>query len=175
MLNLLSGLKIFIISVITSVTAVVSPTLPIYTPNPTPIVLPQTVPNPTPAPTPISSPSPNPSSAGSSPLPLNGENYIYVQGTYSYVGQAVKYLFLVPKMGGSFSGAISGACQAQAGGDYEGGNGGKIFGNVGGSCNMFGIQVKGSTKFNGRLYPDTKTIEFDIDNSPIHGFKINYN
>lgn len=81
----------------------------------------------------------------------------------------------MPRKGGSFSGVVQGACHAQAGGVYEGGNGGKFSGNVGGSCSLFGLKKEGSTGFSGRLYPDTKTVEVDIDNSPIHGFGIKYN
>lgn len=162
------GLKTLIVAVFTSVSAIVpanSANLPEAAsgyPSPAAVTT-----------VPTASPSQN-LAPKESPLPLNGENYIYVQGTYSYLGQAVKYLFLVPRMGGDFSGAIQGACQAQAGGNYEGGDGGKISGSVGGACSMFGVKTKGSTKFSGRLYPDTKTVELDIDNSPIHGFTIKY-
>lgn len=82
---------------------------------------------------------------------------------------------VVPRAGGSFSGSVEGACQAQTGGDYEGGEGGKISGSASGECNMFGYKLKGAARFNGKLYPETKTLELDIENSPIHGLKINYN
>lgn len=116
-----------------------------------------------------------PSRLQKSPLPLNGENYIYIQGTYSYIGNSIKYLALVPRKGGSFSFAINGACQAQGGGNFEGGNGGKISGRAGGFCQIFGQKIEGSTDFKGKLYPETKTIELDINNSPVNGFKIQYN
>ncbi len=183
MLNLFTGLKIFIVSVLASVSAIVSTAAPMLTQNTTPVnpvALPRVVsssasPASISTTTPTANSSHNQAPSKESPLPLNGENYIYVQGTYSYLGQDIKYLFLVPKKGGDFSGVVQGACQAQAGGNYEGGDGGKISGSVGGACNMFGIKVQGSTKFSGRLYPNTKTVELDIDNSPIHSLTIKYN
>ncbi len=108
-------------------------------------------------------------------LPVNNENYIYVKGNYSYFGMTVKYLFLVPKKGGNYSGSIEGTCTAQANGDYEGGNGGKISGNASGECNIFGMKYKGSTGYRGNLYPDSKKVSVEIDNSPVKGaFTLNY-
>lgn len=170
MFNLLTGLKAVIVGILASATLIVSPVNSVI----------QRVAPGSPAPTPVATQTPSVSPSQNlspkySPLPLTDENYIYVEGTYSYIGQSIKYLFLVPRKGGSFSGAVQGACHAQAGGNYEGGNGGKFSGNVGGSCSLFGLKKEGSTGFSGRLYPDTKTVELDIDNSPIHGFSIKYN
>lgn len=118
--------------------------------------------------TPVESPSPAPS-------PLNGENYEYVRGTYSYLGQEIKYYFIIPRKGGSFSGSIKGACQAQVGGEYISSNG-EIKGKAGGECKLFFMSYKGSTDFKGRLYPESKTLEIEIPNSPIKGpIKLNYN
>lgn len=177
MSNLFDGLKTFIVGVLASASTIVTPAMPVNTHTVTPVVN-QIAPE-SASPTPVDSKPVTTvlyqNRQTSSPLPLNNENYITVRGTYSYFGQKVNYLFLVPRNGGSFSGAISGACQAQAGGNYEGGNGEKISGNVSGSCNMFGVNIKGSTPFSGKLYPDSKTVELDISNSPIHNFKVNYN
>lgn len=106
---------------------------------------------------------------------FNREDYIYAEGTYSYLGQKVEYLFLIPKKGGSFSGSIKGACQAQVGGEYISSNG-EIKGKAGGECKLFFMSYKGSTDFKGRLYPESKTLEIEIPNSPIKGpIKLNYN
>lgn len=114
--------------------------------------------------------------SSSTPLPLNGENYIYIRGTYSYLGQKIKYFLIVPRKGGSFSGSIEGACTAQLGAEYAGGEGGMIKGNVGGTCNLWFVKYKGSTPFTGRLYQETKTLEIEIPNSPFKGpIKLNYN
>lgn len=120
--------------------------------------------------------SPSPSNAASTPLPLNGENYLYAQGTYSYLGQKLEYLFLIPKKGGSFSGSIKGACQAQVGAVYAGGEGGEVKGKAGGECKIFFVSYKGSTDFTGRLYQQQKLLEIEIPNSPLKGpIKLNYN
>jgi len=150
MQNFFEGLKSLIITVVASVATFTAPVSQIHTQN-----LPV---NPSPA-----------------PLTLNNENYIYVKGNYSYFGMTVKYLFLVPKKGGNYSGSIEGTCTAQANGDYEGGNGGKISGNASGECNIFGMKYNGSTGYRGNLYPDSKKVSVEIDNSPVKGpFTLNY-
>lgn len=151
MLNLLNGLKTLVVGIMASASVIVSPVNPaihkVASPSaiPAPVVTQETE-----------------------------DNNIQIQGSYSYIGQSINYSFSVPKKGGSFSGSVQGACVAQVNGNYEGGDGGKISGNATGSCNMFGIKAQGSTGFSGHLYPNNKTLELDIDNSPIHGFTIKY-
>lgn len=187
MSDFLTGVKVFITTIVTTVTTLVAPATPVPSATPNPVLNPEFIKLASKSAV-INSPQPTltqsrqaPSTSQTSPKPqsstltLNEENYIYIQGTYSYLGQSIKYLALVPRKGGNFSAAVSGACEAQAAGDYEGGNGGKISGNASGTCNMFGVKLQGSTKFSGKLYPDENTIELDIENSPIHGFKIKYN
>lgn len=111
-----------------------------------------------------------------SPLPLNGENYIYIKGTYSYLGQSVNYHLLVPRRGGPFSGAINGACNGQLGGDYAGGEGGKISGNAGGSCKFLFAKYAGSTPFKGQLFPKEKLIKIELPTNSIKdSLELHYN
>lgn len=177
MFNLLNSVRTLVLGVLASAGTVLAPVIPAATPVPvnTPIVKSATpssgsVPNVTASPNSTTYPS-----SASSPLPLNGDNYIYVQGTYSYWGQSIKYLFLIPKAGGSFSGSLQGACEAQGGGEYEGEEGGKVWGTVSGKCKIVALTATGSTKFSGKLYPSTKTMIIDAENSPIHGLTVKYN
>lgn len=188
--NLFASLKAFIIGVLVSVGVVTTPATLVHvenngsTPNPPAsqrIIAKQTTPS-TPMPSAYSATnasndvSQNNPVPTNSPFPLNGDNYLYVQGAYSYLGQSIKYLFLVPKNGGGFSGSIEGACVATVGGDYEGGNGGKISGKVSGTCSFLLIKYQGLTNFKGYLYPDSKKIEIEIDNSPFGSpLILNYN
>lgn len=170
-------MKIFTVGVLASAGAIITPNIPLNIQNTNPAIYEAASESAHPTPKATQTPDNHSQKEESkeSPLPLTGENYIYVQGNYSYFGQSVKYLFIIPRNGGSFSGTVQGSCNAQAGGNYEGGNGGKFVGNVSGTCSMFGTKIQGSTGFNGRLYPETKTVKLDIDNSPIHGFTVNYN
>lgn len=186
--NLFASLKAFIIGVLVSVGVVTTPATLVHvenngsTPNPSASqrsIVKQTTPS-TPVPSAYSATNSSndvsPNNPASTPLSLNGDNYLYVQGTYSYLGQSIKYLFLVPKNGGGLSGSIEGACLATVGGDYEGGNGGKISGKVSGTCSFLLIKYQGSTDFKGYLYPDSKKIEVEIDNSPLkEPLILNYN
>lgn len=159
MQDLFTGIKALFVAVISTASVLVTPTIP--------------------SPTPAVNPANNPEFVKLAPenptLPLNEQNYIYIQGTYSYLGQSVNYLALVPKKGGNFSASVTGACDAQANGEYEGGEGGKIEGTASGSCSMFGQTVKGSANFEGKLSPETKIIELNIENSPVKGISIKYN
>lgn len=100
--------------------------------------------------------------------------YIDVQGKFSYLNKSVVYLFLVPKEGGSFKGTVEGTCQAMVTGEYEGGNGGKISGDASGQCKFMGLKYVGLTHFTGKLYPNRKTIEIEVDYFPINPITINY-
>ncbi len=163
MFNLFEGLRNLIVGVAVSAATVINPVAKI---QPVPINV-ATI-----SAKPSAVTSVNPSS---SPLTLNNENYIYVRGTYSYLGMNAKYLFIILRNGGNYSGSIEGVCSAQANGDYEGGNGGKISGNVSGECNIFWMKYKGSTGYRGNLYPDSKKATIEIDNSPLKGpITLNY-
>ncbi|MBI2020613.1 hypothetical protein HYS94_04300 [Candidatus Daviesbacteria bacterium] len=167
MFDLFTALKTFVVSVAASVGVISAPVVSV-TANPSiqPTAKPLVV---TSTPVPVSSPN-------STSLPLNEENYIYVQGTYSYLGQSVKYLFLVPRKGGSFSGSINGACDATVNGDYAGGESGKISGNASGSCKILFAEYKGSISYRGFLFPESKKIILDVENFPLKGpLTINYN
>lgn len=159
MQDFFTGIKTLFIAVISTASVLVIPTIP--------------------SPSPATNPTHNPEFVKLAPenpaLPINEQNYIYISGTYSYLGQSVNYLALVPKKGGNFSASVSGACDAQATGEYEGGEGGKIKGSANGSCSMFGQKVSGSANFEGKLFPERKTIELNIENSPVKGINIKYN
>ncbi len=124
---------------------------------------------------PAVSPSPSSNAITSTPQPLNEEKYLFAKGTYSYLGQKIEYIFIIPKKGGSFNGGIKGACQSQFRAEYAGGEGGEIKGKAGGECKLFFVNYKGSTDFTGRLYQQQKLIEVEIPNSPLKGpIKLNY-
>lgn len=182
--DFLVSVKTFFVVILTSASTLVAPANPVQSPMPNPQTNPAFIKLASDSaaraqnqqqPTNINNSQQNSNQPENTPLPLNGDNYIFVSGTYSYLGNSVKYLALIPRKGGSFSTAINGACEAQGGGNYEGGEGGRVTGTVGGECNVFGQKVKGSTHFKGKLYTETKVMEIDIDNSPIHSFNIKYN
>lgn len=167
MFDLLLGIKVFIVGVLVSASTIISPT-PFHIKNSQPI---NSV-----AASPVASKSAAVEGKPIILLPLNNKNNFSIQGTYSYFGQTIEYLFLVPKKGGDFSGTIDGVCTAKVDGNYEGGNGGKITGIVAGTCSFFGTKYPISTSFKGHLYPETKNLEFELDNSSIKDpIKLNYN
>jgi len=182
MINLFAGLKAFIVGVLVSVGAITTPVAPAQIKEVQQINKPAAssinIVVKTSSPSPLSNTNLSPVST---PLPQNKDNYqsndLFIQGTYSYLGQSIKYLFLVPKNGGGFSGSIGGACEGTVSGEYEGGNSGKISGRVSGDCNFLFIKSSGlSTGYKGFLYPDSKKIVLEIENSPIKGpLTINYN
>ncbi|EKD89806.1 MAG: hypothetical protein ACD_32C00145G0012 [uncultured bacterium] len=185
-MDFFSGIKAAIVGILTAVNIIVAPVLPSLpkiAPSSSPIASPSASvsaqsPSVTSAPAPIvgtsATPLSSPSSSGS-PLPLTGDNYIWVRGTYSYVGQSIKYFFIIPSRGGGFSGSIEGACTATVGGEYAGGEGGKINGRASGKCNILFVKYQGEIGFKGNLYPSNKRIVIEIENANLKPITLYYN
>lgn len=113
-------------------------------------------------------------------LPVNtaspaasGQNYD-IRGSYSYFGQGINYHIIVPKNGGSFSGDISGACEAQLGANYAGGNGGAISGSASGKCNILFVKYQGTIPFKGNLYPEEKKLVIELQGAHLPAITLNY-
>ncbi len=117
----------------------------------------------------------NTTASTSSPLPLDGDHYYYIRGTHSYLGQSIKYFILVPKNGGPFSGSIEGACQATVGGNYTGGNAGKVSGAASGKCNIAFVKYQGTIPFKGNLYPEEKKLMIELQGAHLPVITLNYN
>lgn len=124
---------------------------------------------------PVTTPVAGNSAQTSAPLPLTGENYHYIKGTYSYLGANIKYHLLIPKNGGSFSGSIEGACQAQVGGNSTGGEEAQINGSASGKCRIVFVNYQGSINFKGTLIPGEKKIIVKLENAHLHPITLNYN
>lgn len=147
-MDLITSLKTAIVGILATVTTTVAPVMPPVSGNPT-----QTA----------------------TPLPLNGDNYHYIKGTYSYLGSSIKYHLLIPKNGGGFSGSIEGACQAMVGGNSTGGSAALISGSASGKCQIAFLKYQGSVNFKGTLYPGDKKIVVDLENAHLPPTTLNYN
>lgn len=181
-MNFITVLKTTIVGIMATVTTTVVPVMPTYShqtalPKPilaSPIASP-VVSQPAQTQTPVTTKVINATESTSSPLPLDGRHYYYIQGTHSYLGQSINYLMLVPKTGGSFSGAISGACEAQLGANYAGGEGGRISGYASGKCNILFVKYQGTIPFKGNLYPAEKKLVLELEGAHLPPITLNYN
>src|SRR3989338_3034711 len=172
-MNFITGLKTLIVGILTSVSTAVSPVTPFFpaqSPAPKPTIISQTVQNPYPSPIPTNNPIPT-----STPLPLNQNDNINIQGTYSYLGQSIKYSLSVPKNGGQFKGKIDGACQAEVSGNYSKENSGAISGQALGTCHIVFVKYQGSINFTGHLIPEGKKLVIQLQNAHLGPITLNYN
>lgn len=164
-MDFINGFKTMLVGILTVVTTTVAPFVPAssVTALPSPLATPE-----------VQSSAQNTSPAPTA-TPLDADHYYYINGTYSYLGQSIKYFLLVPKAGGSFNGAISGACEAQVGASYAGGEGGKISGSATGKCNLLFVKYQGSIPFEGNLYPEEKKIVVELKGAHLPPITLNYN
>jgi len=158
-MNLFANFNALVVGVLTAVSATVSPVLPGY--------VQQKMETPVPVISQVASQA--------AQIQADGENYYYIQGTYSYLGQKINYHIIVPKNGGSFNGAISGACEAQLGANYAGGNGGAISGSASGKCNLLFVKYEGNIPFKGNLYPKEKKLVIELEGAHLPAITLNYN
>lgn len=80
------------------------------------------------------------------------QNIITRSGVLTYSGQSVNYTINVPKDGGQFTGSVSGVCQGSLTGNYDGGEGGKINGQLNPSCGIAFVRQTFNINFDGKLY-----------------------
>lgn len=169
-MNFITGLKAVILGVFTTVTTAVSPIIPVHTPAPKPIIISQPVQNPLPSNISVNKPTPT-----NTPSPLNQSDNLNIQGTYSYLGQSIKYSLAVPENGGQFTGKTEGACQAEVLGNYSKENNGAISGQALGTCHIAFVKYQGSINFTGHLIPEDKKLVIQLQNAHLNPITLNYN
>lgn len=77
---------------------------------------------------------------------------ITVSGDYSFLNQSIHYSFQFPKQGGAVSGGFNGVCQGSITGNYAGGEGENVNGDVSGDCSVAFIKQPVKATYAGKVF-----------------------
>ncbi len=112
----------------------------------------------------VSNPTPTPNTTDTIIIASKSaelEKLITISGSYTYIGQELRYSVNTPKSGGEISGEVSGLCNGSTEGKFEGGEGGKIEGRASADCGIGFIRQKVNVSYTGRLFPEKKLMEIN--------------